>query len=195
MPRDDLRTAIAQRAAQLIAEGLNDYMAAKEKAARQLRAKDRQVLPDNQEIERALRDHLRLFASDTQPDVLRSLRQVALHAMTWLEAFSPWLTGSILTGTATEYSDIELELLEADEKSFELFLLNQGCDFDTRALRDPGRRKSAMTYELEFEDVPLRVTVFESHAHRLSWYARGRINQDRVQIQDALARFSVDGDR
>ena len=69
--RDYLRSAVAQAAARLIAEGLTDYHAAKKKAARQLGISEKNGLPDNHEIEKARPSRcLRML----QPDVLKRRR-------------------------------------------------------------------------------------------------------------------------
>lgn len=82
-------------------DGLQDYTSAKRKAARQIGAPDTHNLPDNDEVERALRDYQALYQRDEQIVRLRQLRQQALEAMHLLEPFHPYLTGSVLNGTAT----------------------------------------------------------------------------------------------
>ena len=62
---EDLRRALAQEAARLMAEhGIDDYLQAKRKAADRLGVNDVAVLPKNVEIEAALREHQRLFGRD-----------------------------------------------------------------------------------------------------------------------------------
>ena len=87
-----VREEIAQAAARLIAEDGLDYAGAKRKAARQLLGDSRvanEWLPDNDLIEEELREYLTLFQSDTQPDELRRLREVALDWMRRLADFHP----------------------------------------------------------------------------------------------------------
>ena len=160
---DQLRIRIAHLTAKLIAEGLTDYHAAKLKAARQLNSLDTKCLPDNHEIEAALREYLALFAGDTQPEALAALRRVALRAMRWLQiegqryataenspererdsdhTFEPWLTGAVLNGTANEFSEIELELVGVEAKIIEFMLLNRGVEFELRE-RKVGNTKSS----------------------------------------------------
>ena len=100
-----LRSRIASAAARLIAEdGARDYSLAKRKAARQLGMGNLRVLPDNDEIEEALRVHQSLYQGDEQPERLRYLREEALKAMQLLAGFRPYLRGSVLKGTAGRYS-------------------------------------------------------------------------------------------
>ena len=109
------RSRIAQTTARLIAEhGLTDWNAAKRKACRELGLPDREALPDNDEVEQALRDYNSLFLSDEQPT---RLRQQRLEALRWMERLSEWkpvLTGAVAAGWATAHSELRLEL-EAEE--------------------------------------------------------------------------------
>lgn len=130
MKTRDMRRLIAFEAARLIADdGGLDYGAAKRKAARQLGAPDSGNLPDNQEIEEALRSYQSLYLGDIQKDQLSQLRRLALEYMTLLEAFDPHLTGPVLTGTAGRHSEINLQLFWDDEKELEFFLFNRRIDY------------------------------------------------------------------
>ena len=208
-----LRVLITRQAAKLIAEGLTDYHAAKLKAARQLNCLDKNALPDNQEIEAALREHLHLFAADTQPQALAALRHVALRAMRWLQiegqavtgladaaefAFEPWITGAVLNGTANEYSEIELELVGVEAKTMEFILLNRGIEFDLQETNPrsksykPADTPKPIQYHLEFEDAPLVITLYESHAQRQALSPRDSIKHERAKLNDAADLFAVE---
>ena len=208
---DSLRRAIAESAARLIAEGLTDYGAAKRKAAQQLGLVEVSALPDNVEIEAALREHHALFASQSQPRALAALRAAALGAMQWLELFSPWISGPVLSGSANEYSAIELELIGVDAKSFEMFLLNDDVVFelhggDTTGVspsRGPsGHRKQGRSqatnalvpvrYDVTFDDAPVEITLFDTQAARLAAFPKSSIRHQRAQFADATARFLQD---
>ena len=90
--------------------GIEDFLQAKRKAADRLGVNDVAVLPKNIEIEDALRAHQRLFGRDTHDHTLKEQRRIALDTMRILAEFQPRLVGSVLTGTATNYSDINLHL-------------------------------------------------------------------------------------
>lgn len=122
---DNLRRQLAYLAARLMAEeGVSDVVFAKHKAARQAGLAEARLLPDNREIEEALRDFQGLFQSDTQPGELRALRLAALALMKDLSAFRPALVGPVLGGTANQHSEITLQLFADDEKAVALFLVN-----------------------------------------------------------------------
>lgn len=128
--REQMRSRIAQLAARLMAQdGIDDFALAKRKAARQLGADDTQNLPNNSEIEQALRDYHAIYQPDEQPARVRALREQALRVMRELAEFDPQLTGSVLSGTATRFSDINLVLVADDLKEVEIFLLNRNVPF------------------------------------------------------------------
>jgi hypothetical protein len=192
--RDHVRLAIAHAAAKLVAEGLTDYHAAKQKAARQLGVTDSHALPDNHDIESALREHFLLFAQASQPVALAELRAAALRLMERLDQFSPWLVGPVLTGTANEFSEIELELVGVEAKDFEHYLLNRRVDFmlsESRATHKGLVKGAAVCYQVEFEDIPARITLYPSHAARQAARPRDGIKQDRAERNEAIRRFSI----
>jgi hypothetical protein len=124
------RSRIAQTTARLIAEhGLTDWNAAKRKACRELGLTEREALPDNQEVEQALRDYNSLFQPDEQPARLRLQRVEALSWMERLARWNPVLTGAVAAGWATAHSEVRLELEAEDAKSVELALINAGVEY------------------------------------------------------------------
>lgn len=124
MKNTEMRRRIAQATARLLAmDGSQDYGSAKRKAARQLGAPDSQNLPDNQEIEDALREYQSLFQHDEARTQLALLRDIAVEYMEQLTAYDPHLTGSVLNGTAGKHSDINLQLFSDDEKEIEFWLM------------------------------------------------------------------------
>lgn len=135
-PHNHLRESIAQLAARLMAEGIGDFTLAKRKAARQLGVSEAKHWPNNSEVEQALRAYQALFgpalgAGASQHAVLSRLRAQALEVMRELARFDPLLTGPVLRGTATPYSDIELMLFADSQKDVELHLLNRGMAYKT----------------------------------------------------------------
>ena len=129
--RDLMREQLAHQAAKLMAEdGITDHAFAKRKAARQLGASDTQHLPSNQEVDEALHSYRTLYQQDSHPGILYQLREEALDTMRLLASFHPYLTGSVLSGTAGEQSDINLMLFSDDEKAVLLFLLKHNIEFE-----------------------------------------------------------------
>lgn len=195
------RVHVAQVAARLIAEGLTDYRAAKQKAARQLGIADHHAIPDNHEVEAALREHLALFARDTQPQALSALREIALQVMMRLQQFSPWLVGPVLNGTATECSEIELEIISVDPKIFEMYLIGARIAFEHRDVQNrqqgmsAGKKHNAKraSYRMEFDRVPVVISLYDSHADRQAANPRDSIRHHRAQQVDAEKHFVESG--
>src|SRR5258705_9989389 len=133
--RNPLRESIAHAAARLMAEdGIEDYAQAKRKAARQVGATDARQMPTNDEIDAALAQYRGLFQHDHSAQV-RELRELALAVMRELAAFNPYLTGSVLRGSAGKYADIQLQLFCDNAKSVEHYLLDQGVQFRSAEAR------------------------------------------------------------
>lgn len=152
--RDLMREQLAHLSAKLIAEaGVADFASAKHKAARQLGASDTRHLPSNREIEEALHSYRALYQHDSHPDVLYQLRTEALSAMRLLSAFNPYLTGSVLSGAAGEYSDINLMLFSDDGKAVLLFLLKNKLSFEDGEwrVRLGGHEETVPSYTLNGE--------------------------------------------
>lgn len=107
---DNRRANIADEAARVMMEkGLGDYRLAKAKACERL-GLNAGPLPSNEEVEAALAVRNRIFHGDRHTLRLRRLREAAVDVMRRLDSFSPRLVGSVLTGTATEHSAIDLHL-------------------------------------------------------------------------------------
>lgn len=123
----------AEAAAGVVDEGL-DYGQAKRRAVKKLGLDARVALPDNDMVEAAVREHIALFHADTQPAELRALRELALVWMERLAEFRPLLGGAVWHGTATQLSDVYLQLFSDDPKAVELALINRGVDYEAQSV-------------------------------------------------------------
>lgn len=189
-PHCDLRGEIAYLAARLIAEdGITTFAAAKQKAARQMGITDFGSLPDNHEIDVALRSYQAIFQGDSQPQECQTLRQIALDTMRWLDRYSPWLVGAVLSGSANRFSPIELEIVANDAKQLEMFLLNEGFQFKTH-IRPVSRAQRGdilhhvLTYEILFNETPILIAFYPDHAVRTVDNPRHSLKHARVQLAD-----------
>lgn len=171
----NLRRHIAYLAARLMAEdGGLDYGAAKWKAARQAGLSDSNLLPDNQEIELALREYQGLYLRDEQPLQLRRLREVAVKVMREFADFRPMLVGSVLSGTAGQNSDVNLQLFTDDPKMLTIFLLNRRFRYEesTRRVRRGDQMFDVPQFHLDIEDTPVTLAVLDRDDERLGARAR-----------------------
>jgi hypothetical protein len=167
--RDLMRERLAHQAAKLMAEGgITDHAFAKRKAARQLGASDTQHLPSNHEVDEALHSYRALYQRDSHPEILQRLREEALSSMRLLEPFHPYLTGSVLSGTAGEHSDVNLMLFSDDAKAVLLFLLKHNIDFEGGEWKTQigGREETVPSYTLTGESgVQIHIVVLPENAH------------------------------
>lgn len=168
MGRDLMREQLAHLAARLMAEnGITDHAFAKRKAAKQLGAPDTQHLPSNLEVDQALRSFRALFQQVDHPIILSQLREQALSAMKLLAPFQPYLTGSVLDGSAGEHSDINLMVYSDDAKAVMMFLLKHNVEFESGEWRTQlmGREHVLPSFTLQSEtNVPVHVTVLPENA-------------------------------
>ncbi|MDE3208344.1 MAG: hypothetical protein KGL58_05845, partial [Pseudomonadota bacterium] len=123
--RQRVREEIAVCAARLIAEdGIGDFSVAKRKAAKMIGAPERS-LPNNSEVEEALRIYYGLYQSQEHVAHLKYLRAIALDMMNWLSVFNPQLVGLVLSGFASRHTSINLEMFADSPKDVEIFFLNE----------------------------------------------------------------------
>ena len=181
------RIEIAQAAARLIAdEGLTDYAAAKRKAASSLGFGHNAVLPDKLEIEAALREHLALFQSETQPAALQILRVTALDVMRHLSRFLPILTGPIVTGLANEFTPIELEIISDDAKAIDFALLNADIAYETALSRHHQEPESVPIYCFEYDDISVELALFTSESARAARHGKRGEHMDIAALTAQL---------
>ena len=184
--QNTMRRSIASLAARLMAEdGIAEYGLAKRKAARQLGAPDSEVLPNNAEIEAELRIYQTLYQGEEQRQRLRQLRAAALSAMRLLADYKPYLTGSVLDGTAGRHASIELEVFCESAKEVEIFLLNQRIVFTQVEPQrgTPGAPEARLQFDLN--GAPVMLSLFDTLAERVQ--RRGQRSSQLRARADAVA--------
>lgn len=168
--RNDTRARIAHLAARIMAEdGIEDYGLAKKKAARQAGVADTRQLPGNDEIDAALRTYREIYQADGHRAQLAELREIAVRAMTELDAFNPHLTGSVLNGNAGKYAGIQLQLFTDDAKAVELFLLDRGIEYEAgqTSLYSGESRITVPLYRLNDDGAEIELVVLSTRDARL----------------------------
>jgi predicted nucleotidyltransferase len=162
---DNLRRALAQEAARIMAEhGIRDFLVAKRKAAERLGVSDvGAVLPKNIEIEQALAQYQRLFRGESHLESLHAQRRAALNAMLYLHEFEPRLVGAVLSGTATEHSDVQLHLFTDNAESVAIKLLDEGIPHEVTEKRVRMNAERVLAYpgvRFELDDQSIEAIVF-----------------------------------
>lgn len=162
---DDSRRLLTEEAARIMAEeGVRDFFFAKRKAAERLGFDPRSLhLPTNREVETALAERQRLFQSDSQPQVLRHLRETARSAMRLFERFDARLVGPVLSGTAAEHGIVYLHVFTDMAEQVAFFLMEKGIPYENSARKlksTNGVISEYPVYKFVAGDVPIEVTVF-----------------------------------
>ena len=144
---DRARKVLAQEAARIIVEqGIEDYRAAKLKAAERLGMSTHGALPGNPEIEQAVTEHLKLFGRESHSDLLRVLRKAAISAMELLSQFTPRLVGPVLHGTAAANSAINLHVFADSPELVAMRLQDNSIAYRPYERRLKSRRDFAETF-------------------------------------------------
>jgi hypothetical protein len=104
--------------------------------------------------------------------------------------------GSVLNGTASQFSDVNLQLFTDDSKLLTIFLLNNRYRFEegSKCVRRGGRLDEVPQISLEVEDVTVTLTVLDRDDERSS--ARLRSEEElpqraRLAEVEALLRSSA----
>jgi len=165
----DLRQQIAEGAARLMAEhGIRDFALAKRKAAERLGVRPGAGgLPSNAEIQEQLVQWQRIFEADIHGDRLVRFRTIAADVMHAIAPFRPKLVGSVLDGTATSNSAIEIHAFSDSPEAVAAALQSQGLH-----LRDWQRRyrfggqvvQLIPGFELAVDGESIEVMIFPERA-------------------------------
>lgn len=183
--QDRIRATICSTAARLISEdGISDYAQAKRKALRQLGLPENTALPSNAEVDEALRTWQSVFQESEQLERITHLRRKAAELMLILQEFRPYLTGSVLEGTAGRYAEIDLQLFADSAKEVEIFLLGRKIAY-THAT--PRNEHAEAVLVLESDGDLANLVIYPTRDERVAHKGRdGR-------IRDRANRASVEG--
>ena len=134
---DNLRRALAQEAARIMAEhGIRDFLIAKRKAAERLGVTDGARCCPRTSRSRARSPSISAcLAANRMSQSLHAQRRAALNAMRLPAGFEPRLVGAVLSGTATEHSDVQLHLFADRAESVTIKLMDQGIPHEVTEKR------------------------------------------------------------
>ena len=181
---NSLRREVAALAARMMAEdGIQDYGFAKRKAARQLGATDSESLPTNAEIETELRAWQALYQDEEHDERLFAMRTAAAELMRELAEFRPYLAGGVLEGTAGRFSEIEIEVFAESAKEIAIFLVNRDLHYEFREVRRPGPDTPEAVLSFDWNDVPVRLSIYPQHLERM---ARKGVERARLPAVESL---------
>ena len=191
------RQRLAQECARIIIEnGIEDFLAAKQKAARNLGIEGSRLYPSNEEIESALEEYHRIFRPSTQGIHIRRLRQIALKAMTFLEPFTPRLVGSVLDGTAGKFSPITLLIFAETPEDIIIALLDAKIPF-TQSRHEVWNAKKITgdfpAFHIVIDGTKLELKFFPTRYLRQLPKSKGK--RFTAASAEALRRLIEDGGR
>lgn len=160
-----IRQHIAQRAAKIIADhGINDFDAAKKKAAKMLGVSLMQhgILPTHQEIQSELELLQRIFPNEPRQSHVHTLRQKALRTMQILKPFDPRLVGMVLDGSATLHTPIHLHVVANTSEEVMIHFINLKIPYDSSEQRLTLSNKQVKffpMFRIYMADSPIEITV------------------------------------
>ncbi|TXG94616.1 MAG: hypothetical protein E6R10_01510 [Rhodocyclaceae bacterium] len=187
--QDRTRASICDTAARLIAEeGISDYSQAKRKALRQLGLPESTPLPSNAEVEVALREWQAVFQDEEQIERVEHLRRKAAELMEILQEFRPYLTGSVLDGTAGRYAEIDLQLFADSAKEIEIFLLNRGIPYSHAT---PRNDRAEAVLVVESEDAVANLVVYPTLDERITPKGRDGRPRERARLTAVQALLTA----
>ena len=166
---------IAQEAARLMyEEGIGEYRDAKRKAARRFGPEKAlglgSHLPSNAEIHAELARLIATYEGEVQPERLLNMRLLALRLLELLAPFRPYLVGSVLSGTVTARSDVDLHLFAASPEEVVEFLKARSIPFDAEVvtIHVGGEYREFPHIYLDEEGVVIECTVYPpEEIHRI----------------------------
>lgn len=165
MASPKLRYAIAWEAARLLYDHEeSEYYRAKLKAARRVQKSwvKPADLPSNAEIRDQVQMMARMLEGDQGHD--KRLHQMRLRALWWLrqlQAFHPYLIGSVLTGHVRDGSDIDIHVFAANPQSIMMHVeeTGSGCQMERKRIRKDGEER-VFTHIHVRDEFPLELTIY-----------------------------------
>ncbi|MEJ2059350.1 MAG: hypothetical protein P8Y64_02525 [Gammaproteobacteria bacterium] len=157
------RALLVEEAARiLVEEESGDFASAKRKAASRLGFPAGRNLPSNSEIEAAMMQRQRLFQGQAHEALQTRLRQAALRAMRLFDSFNPRLVGSVLKGTATPHSDVNLHLFSDSHEAVLISLMERGIPYQTgeRRFRLGESQRSYPSVSITADGVRIEAVIF-----------------------------------
>jgi hypothetical protein len=166
-----------------------EYGLAKKKAIRQLGLPESFPLPGNAEVEVAVRDYQAFYMDDEQVENLAFLREAAIDLMHRLAPFSPWLTGSVLEGTAGYHGRIDLLLFPDSAKEVEIFLLDQGIAFHHG---HPKSDRVEAVLIIDDEDMPANLMILPPREERIAHKGHDGRTRSRARVETVEALLGTE---
>jgi len=171
----NVRLSIASKAAEIIMEeGINDYQYAKKKAVRYLDLDASDILPSNDEIDKALINYRLIFTAEIDIDLVKILKTEALAIMAFFADFNPYFVTQIFEGLLPKYPIIQINLFSDNMKEIEYVLLNNNIPFATKDFNISEKRTKKQSVKkipiilIESGSIPIELKIFEAHDQKIN---------------------------
>jgi len=171
----NVRQSIASKAAEIIMEeGINDYQYAKKKAVRYLDLDASDILPSNDEIDKALINYRLIFTAEVDIDLVKILKTEALAIMAFFADFNPYFVTQIFEGLLPKYPIIQINLFSDNMKEIEYVLLNNNIPFATKDFNISEKRTKKQSVKkipiilIESGSIPIELKIFEAHDQKIN---------------------------
>ena len=166
----NIRLSIANKAAEIIMEeGITDYQYAKKKAVRYLDLDTVDLLPSNDEIDKALLDYRLIFKAELDIELVKTIKTEALRIMKFFESFNPYFVTQLSEGLLPKYPIIQINLFSDNMKEVEYILLNNNIPFETKDFNISEKRTKKQSLKkiplilIERGNVLVELKIFEPH--------------------------------
>jgi hypothetical protein len=155
-------------------EGINDYQYAKKKAVRYLDLDASDILPSNDEIDKALINYRLIFTAEIDIDLVKILKTEALAIMAFFADFNPYFVTQIFEGLLPKYPIIQINLFSDNMKEIEYVLLNNNIPFATKDFNISEKRTKKQSVKkipiilIERGSIPIELKIFEAHDQKIN---------------------------
>jgi hypothetical protein len=141
-------------------------------------------LPDNDEVEEALRAYQTLYQNSEQRARLLELRQVSLGVMREFADYAPYLAGPAWKGTAPRGAGVDINLFTDLEKQVEMQLLNRGVAYTTseRPHFNRSLNRRVPVFDFEVDEVAVHLIIYTRADERGAARADASGNTDRGNL-------------
>ncbi len=186
-------------------EDVKEYRDAKRKACKPFGSEKSlslgSHLPSNAEIHQELHSLIRLHEGEVLPERLLRMRLIALKYMELFSQFSPYLVGSVLSGSVTDHSDIDLHLFADDPEEVERYLAGQNIPFetDTVCVRKGSEFIDYTHIYLEEDGVPIECSIYpwedRRRATKSSITGRAMERASEKKVREMIGSMVSTGER
>jgi hypothetical protein len=138
----------------------------------------------------AVRDYQTIYQEDEQVERVAVLRHAAIDLMHKLAPFSPYLTGSVLDGTAGRNARIDILLFPDNAKEAEIFLLDMGIPFHHG---NPKSDRVEAVFVIDDENLPANLIVLAPRDERVALKTFDGRTRSRAKVEavEALCASAI----